>query len=75
MDSEIIRFSFMEVIQAELDCLVEEWNTHRIRKCNMGDVKSGIPDELYYLGDFIDGWLKGLTQLLDNNFALQHRCC
>lgn len=52
---EILRFSFMMVIQLELDSIIEEWNTHKIRKCKQGDVVSGIPDELYYLGHLKEG--------------------
>ncbi len=44
----------MDLIQAELNCVVKEWNTHRIRK-NSGDVLSGIPNELYYLGEMQSG--------------------
>ena len=48
MISDCIRFCFMDVIQEELDNIVKEWNTHKIRK-NNGEVLSGIPDELYYI--------------------------
>ncbi len=52
---ELIRFSFMSLIQTELDCLVNEWNTHRMRNNKSGDVMSGIPNELYYLGNLNTG--------------------
>ena len=43
-----LRFSFMHIIQKELDSIVHRWNTHRIRR-NAHSTSSGIPDEMYLL--------------------------
>ena len=39
----------MHIIQQELDILVREWNTHRIRPSKDCFVPAGIPDELFFL--------------------------
>ena len=39
----------MHIIQQELDILVCEWNTHRIRPSKDCFVPAGIPDELFFL--------------------------
>ena len=39
-------FVFSDFLQAELDKMKEEWNTHRIRRWSYAKV-AGIPDEMY----------------------------
>ena len=46
---EAARFCFGPVIQQELDCLSREWNHHRIRRYNLSEMPSGIPEILYHL--------------------------
>lgn len=46
----------MHLIKADLDSIVQQWNTHRIR-CSPYTA-SGIPDELYYLPQ-----LSGMKQI------------
>ena len=46
--SACLRLSFMRLIQAELDLVAREWNTHHIRK--QRNVSTyGIPDKLYFM--------------------------
>ena len=40
--------SFSELLQAELDKMKEEWNTHRIRRLSYVKVAE-IPDKMYFL--------------------------
>lgn len=47
-----LQFSFMALIQQELDLVATEWNSHRIRKNRMAECPSGVPDELYFLSEF-----------------------
>ena len=47
-----LQFSFMVLIQQELDLVATEWNSHRIRKNRMAECPSGVPDELYFLSEF-----------------------
>ena len=44
---DCLRYSFMDLIQKELDCVAHEWNIHRIRPSS--ESPGGIPDILYYL--------------------------
>jgi len=47
--TECLRFCFMHLIQNELDNVVREWNTHRIRPSAGARCPAGIPEELYFL--------------------------
>ena len=49
---ECIRYVFSDLLQANLDCVKNEWNNHFIRRSNNCMVW-GIPDELYY---FPENW-------------------
>ena len=40
---------FMHIIQRELNTLVHEWNTHRVRPSRNCSLPGGIPDELFFL--------------------------
>ena len=44
---QCLRFSFMDLIQKELDDVYYVWNTHVIRYSRRG--VNGRPNELYYL--------------------------
>ena len=44
-----LQFSFMALIQEELDRVASELNSHRIRQSRMAECPPGIPDELYFL--------------------------
>jgi hypothetical protein len=46
---DCLRFCFMHLIQRELDAVVHEWNTHRIRIGKNQLVPAGIPNELFFL--------------------------
>ena len=46
---DCLRFCFMHLIQEELDTVVHEWNTHRIRPSKDCTIPAGIPDELFFL--------------------------
>lgn len=46
-----LQFSFMALIQKELNMVASEWNSHRIRKNKMAECPSGVPDELYFLSE------------------------
>lgn len=47
----------MHIIQRELDTVVHEWNTHRIRPSNLCLVPAGIPDELFFLPQIQGEWI------------------
>lgn len=49
VETEILRFCFMGVLQSDLDDVRRRWNTHRIRPSAGARCPAGIPDELYYL--------------------------
>ena len=41
-------FCFESIIEQELQDLVTEWNSHRIRSSKMAEVPAGKPDVLYH---------------------------
>lgn len=49
IETECLRFCFMDVIQKDLDEVRRQWNTHRIRPSAGSRCPPGIPDELFYL--------------------------
>lgn len=66
--SDCLRFSFMNMLQSELDEVKQMWNTHLIRYERSQAQVNGIPDELYYIPQ-----LRGIPALLEtiiivNNF-------
>lgn len=48
-ETDCLRFCFMSVIQKDLNCVRQQWNTHRIRPSRGARCPAGVPDELYYL--------------------------
>ena len=48
MCRDCLRFAFMDILQKELDCVKDMWNTHLIRKSRR-DILGGIPDALYFI--------------------------
>jgi len=46
---DCLRFSFMHVIQRDLEQVARQWNVHRIRPDRCARCPAGVPDELYYL--------------------------
>ena len=46
---DCIRFSFMDLLQGELNDICEMWNTHLIRADRTRRHVSGIPDELFFI--------------------------
>ena len=46
---ESLRFSFMDVIQKDLDRIVSEWNSHRIQGNKKYNLFSGKPDKMFYM--------------------------
>lgn len=45
---ECLRFCFSRLIKHDLDVTKLEWNLHRVRKQNIGNIPSGIPNILYH---------------------------
>lgn len=45
---ECLRFCFGPLLQYDLNCALEEWNEHRIRKKNNVRAPCGIPNIMYY---------------------------
>ena len=46
---EALRFSFMSLLQSELDETRELWNNHSIREVQNSEYPAGHPDALYHL--------------------------
>jgi len=46
---DCLRFSFMNVLQKELDDIKTMWNTHLMRSARSSMPVRGITDELYYI--------------------------
>ena len=46
---ESLKFSYLPLIQKELDRVVIHWNLHRIRPCPNRESPPGRPDVLYFL--------------------------
>lgn len=44
-----LQYSFMALLQEELDTVVKEWNSHRIRQSAHADTPGGVPDILYFM--------------------------
>ena len=66
----------MHIIQRELDTVVHEWNTHRIRPSKDCLVPAGIPDELFFLPQVQGEWIKNalLLKALNNCFYFIRHC-
>lgn len=45
---EVLRYCFGPILKKDLENSLKEWNEHRIRKQNVINVISGIPNVLYY---------------------------
>ena len=54
LQSECLWFIFASLLQADLDCVKEHWNTHYIRKSRY-DTVAGRPDSLYFLPEVNGG--------------------
>jgi hypothetical protein len=52
---EALRFSFMELLQAELDRVKREWNLHTVRKSTMAQAPPGKPELLFSCPEDIHG--------------------
>ena len=48
LQKQCLHFSFVKVIQNELDDVRERWNTHYIRR-SRHNTQAGIPDEMFFL--------------------------
>jgi hypothetical protein len=48
-ETDCLRFSFMDVVQRELDFVRQQWNIHRIRPSAGSRCPAGVPDELFFL--------------------------
>ena len=46
---DCIRFSFMDILQDELEKVQVTWNTHLMCRARQQDIIRGVPDELYYI--------------------------
>ena len=46
---DCLRFCFMWLIQQDLNKIILEWNTHRIRPTAGASGPAGIPDQMYFL--------------------------
>ena len=58
-----MRFSFMDVLQAQLDEVQLLWNTHLIRHSQSPRVVTGVPDELFYIPE-IQGFASYIIPVL-----------
>lgn len=47
--TDCMRFSFMSLVQEDLNFVRQLWNTHRIRSSHYATCPPGIPDELYFI--------------------------
>jgi len=50
---ECVWFVFSKFLQKQLDSIVEQWNTHYIRKSRNHTI-GGVPDEMYYMPENFD---------------------
>jgi hypothetical protein len=55
LDIECCRFSYMDLLQQELDEIRLLWNTHHIRASRDNGAPAGKPDVMYYLPDTVGG--------------------
>ncbi|KAG9263170.1 hypothetical protein AMEX_G23174 [Astyanax mexicanus] len=69
-DTCLLRYSFLEVLQKELDDYKQLWNTHTIRPVRQSYCPSGKPDAMYYLSERFSGRNCGfaVSQLTLNQF-------
>ena len=51
---ECARLCFMDILQNELQCVVQEWNTHIIHTKKGVDAPSGKPDVMYRMPELYD---------------------
>ena len=49
LETDLLRFCFMQVLRNDLAEVAAMWNMHRIRPSNGARCPAGIPDELYFL--------------------------
>lgn len=47
--TDCLRYCFIPFVQADLDVVRHQWNTHRIRPSEGARCPAGIPDELFFL--------------------------
>jgi len=47
-ETDCLRFCFMQVLRDNLQHVVTNWNTHRIRPTRGARCPAGVPDELFY---------------------------
>ena len=59
-----VRFSFMGLVQKDLDDVKDLWNNHRIRRVHNSVCQPGIPDILYFA--------PGLSGHVDHSFQVEH---
>lgn len=53
LQSKCLHFTFVKVIQEELDHVRDRWNTHYIRR-SCHNTQAGIPDEMFFLPESFD---------------------
>lgn len=57
-----IAFAFATLLQRDLDEFVMHWNSHRIRKSNLAESPSGVPNDLYDMPEIegMHAWIDAL---------------
>ncbi|XP_060608250.1 uncharacterized protein LOC132760318 isoform X1 [Ruditapes philippinarum] len=68
---ECLKFSFMHLIQAELDRIAVNWNLHSIRKQRNSEVPNGKHDLMYFVPELFGGHNYG--KIVDQNDV--DACC
>ena len=80
MESECLFYCFGELIEKELDCFKNSWNSHRIRRqmnSNSLSRPSGRPDILYFTPDFVNSSVRDYKSAIsgDDVLLLEAECC
>ena len=52
---QCLRYCFMDLIQAELDRIAQNWNTHEIRQQKNANVPCGKPDIIHFVPEIYGG--------------------
>ena len=80
MESECLLYCFGQLIQKDLDCFKNPWNSHRIRRqmnSNSLSRRAGRPDILYFTPDFVNSSVRDYKSATSDDFALllEEECC
>ena len=80
MESECLLYCFGELIQKDLDCFKNSWNSHRIsRQMNSNSLSRpwGRPDILYFAPAFVNSSVRDYKSAIsdDDVLLLEAECC